>query len=195
MTQKEFLTWLEPVMQEIDFKKCKTFNMSFCDAEEAGKPFYWFSCYKTIPGSGQEHISFPVYDATLCDELYAKVEEINSRIEEMQENVKDPHFIGAPYSYFIRVPWSVGYGMYEKPKLIDPKAKPEEEMDVDSPKFRKAQFIKENGYSPCLGCSHDGDIHACRRSGCKYGDDGHYESPFDVYPISELLPEYKESWR
>ena len=42
----------------------------------------------------------------------------------------------------------------------------------------------EDKYDPCEGCqAYDGSYN-CKH--CKYGDDGRYESPFDVYTPAEL---------
>ncbi len=39
-------------------------------------------------------------------------------------------------------------------------------------------------YDPCFGCQACDHSYNCKH--CKYGDDGRYESPFDVYTPSEL---------
>ena len=39
-------------------------------------------------------------------------------------------------------------------------------------------------YDPCYGCQACDNSHNCKH--CPHGDDGRYESPFDVYTPSEL---------
>lgn len=43
----------------------------------------------------------------------------------------------------------------------------------------------EEYYDPCGMCAKYDGGYNCKH--CKYGDDGRYESPFDVYTISELF--------
>ena len=38
---------------------------------------------------------------------------------------------------------------------------------------------------PCYGCMRYDNSYNCKH--CKYGDDGRYDSPFDVYSMSELF--------
>lgn len=42
----------------------------------------------------------------------------------------------------------------------------------------------EDDYDPCFGCQACDNSYNCKH--CIYGDDGRYESPFDVYTPSEL---------
>ena len=42
----------------------------------------------------------------------------------------------------------------------------------------------EDNYDPCDGCMRCDNSYNCKH--CKYGDDGRYESPFDVYTPAEL---------
>ena len=42
----------------------------------------------------------------------------------------------------------------------------------------------EDDYDPCFGCKAYDNSYNCKH--CQYGDDGRYESPFDVYSPSEL---------
>ena len=53
-----------------------------------------------------------------------------------------------------------------------------------------SEQVTENDYKepfddPCYGCQRYDGSYNCKH--CQYGDDGRYESPFDVYSPSELL--------
>jgi hypothetical protein len=48
----------------------------------------------------------------------------------------------------------------------------------------EAEMDYEEDYDPCFGCMRRDNSYNCKH--CKYGDDGCYESPFDVYTPAEL---------
>lgn len=63
----------------------------------------------------------------------------------------------------------------------------EEELERIRREERKTEPVTENKlfkYDPCEGCMAYDNSYNCKH--CKYGDDGRYESPFDVYTPSEL---------
>ena len=62
----------------------------------------------------------------------------------------------------------------------------EELVANESVEETETEYCYEDEFDdPCFGCMARDNSYNCKH--CKYGDDGRYGSPFDVYTISELF--------
>ena len=60
----------------------------------------------------------------------------------------------------------------------------DEEMETDENNTESEETYDDYANDPCYGCMACDHSYNCKH--CPHGDDGRYESPFDVYTPSEL---------